>query len=105
MKEMLKAKIIQKKSVDSVMNEVTLLSRLKHSFLVNMAYAFQDRENLYLVMDYLNGGDLRYHIGKCRRFTEPQCKFFISCLILALEYLHSHNIIHRDIKPENIVLD
>lgn len=105
MKEMLKAKIIQKKSVDSVMNEVSLLTKLKHPFLVNMSYAFQDRENLYLVMDYLNGGDLRYHIGKCRRFSESQCKFFIACIIVALEYLHSNNIIHRDIKPENLVLD
>lgn len=105
MKEMLKVKIIQKKSVDSVMNEVDLLRTLKHPFLVNMTYAFQDRENLYLVMDYINGGDLRYHIGKCRRFSESQSKFFIACIILALEYLHSHNIIHRDIKPENIVLD
>lgn len=102
---MLKTKIIDKKSVDSVMNEVYLLSRVRHPFLVNMAYAFQDRENLYLVMDYLNGGDLRYHIGKCRRFTELQCKFFIACIIVSLSYLHAHNIIHRDIKPENIVLD
>lgn len=69
MKEMYKAKIIQKKSINSVMNERTLLSRLKHSFIINMSYAFQDRENLYLIMDYLDGGDLRYHIGKRRRFS------------------------------------
>jgi protein kinase A len=66
---MYKAKIIDKKSVDSVMNEVKLLSKLRHPFLVNMTYAFQDRDNLYLIMDYLNGGDLRYHIGKVRKFT------------------------------------
>ena len=51
------------------MNERTLLSRLKHPFIVNMTYAFQDKENLYLIMDFLNGGDLRYHIGIRRRFS------------------------------------
>jgi serine/threonine protein kinase len=70
-----------------------------------MNFCFQDRENLYLVMDLLTGGDLRFHIGKHRRFTEIQSKFFICCVILSLEYIHSNNIIHRDIKPENLVLE
>lgn len=70
MKEMNKALIVTKKSVNSVMNERKLLSQLKHPFLVNMNCAFQDRENLYLIMDYLSGGDLRYHIGRNRRFNE-----------------------------------
>ncbi len=68
MKEMLKAKIIDKKSVKSVMNERQLIGRLYHPFLINIIYAFQDRETLYLGMDYVNGGDLRYHIGCMRRF-------------------------------------
>ena len=70
-----------------------------------MTYAFQDRENLFLVMDYLDGGDLRYHIGKHRSFSEKETKFFIANLIVGLEYLHKCKIIHRDIKPENLVLD
>ena len=72
MKEMSKARILSKKSVNSVMNERKLLSVLRHSFIVNMHYAFQDRENLYLVMDLMNGGDLRYHLGRNKRFTEEQ---------------------------------
>ena len=64
MKEMSKSLIITKKSVHSVMNERELLSELKHIFLINMLNAFQDRENLYLVMDYMSGGDLRYHVGR-----------------------------------------
>jgi serine/threonine protein kinase len=64
------------------MNERKLLSSLKHPFLVNMNYAFQDRDNLYLVMDLLNGGDLRYHISKHRKFTEEQTRFFLACLLL-----------------------
>ena len=72
MKEMSKARIITKRSIKSVMNERQILTQLHNPFIVNMYYAFQDRENLYLVMDVLNGGDLRYHICKHRRFTEEQ---------------------------------
>ena len=70
-----------------------------------MQYAFQDRENLYLVMDLLTGGDLRYHIARHRKFTEEQTKFFIACILVALEYIHGKSILHRDIKPENLVFD
>ena len=80
-----------------------------------MTYAFQDRENLYLVMDLLTGGDLRYHICSNRKFSEEQTSklttstqslgFFVAWMISALEYIHNKGIIHRDIKPENLVLD
>ena len=70
MKEMSKARILTKRSVKSVMNERQILTQLHSLFLVNMYYAFQDRENLYLVMDLLNGGDLRYHICRYRKFDE-----------------------------------
>lgn len=105
MKEMSKSLIITKKSVNSVINERNLLCSLKHPFIVNMFYAFQDRDNLYLVMDFMSGGDLRFHIGKQRRFNEEQTRFFVACIFMGLEYLHKNNIIHRDIKPENLVLD
>ena len=63
-----------------------------------MHFSFQDKDYLYLVMDYLTGGDLRYHLTKHK-------KFFIACILLGLEYCHYNKIIHRDIKPENLVLD
>ncbi|KAM3137544.1 hypothetical protein pb186bvf_010334 [Paramecium bursaria] len=105
LKEMSKAKIIQKRSVNSVLNEKYLLEHLHHPFLVNMQYAFQDRENLFLIIDLLTGGDLRFHLGKMRRFSENQTKFFVACILLSLTYLHQNGIIHRDLKPENLVLD
>ncbi|CAK60256.1 unnamed protein product (macronuclear) [Paramecium tetraurelia] len=105
LKEMSKAKVIQKRSVNSVLNEKYLLEHLHHPFLVNMWYAFQDRENLFLIIDLLTGGDLRFHLGKMRRFSEAQAKFFVACILLALTYLHQNGIIHRDLKPENLVLD
>lgn len=59
------------------MNERNLLNTVKHPFLVNMHFAYQDRDNLYLVMDLLPGGDLRYHIGRQRRFNEEQTSKYI----------------------------
>lgn len=72
MKEMSKALILMKKSVEGVQNERRLLTRLSHQFIANMVAAFHDRDNLYLLMDLLPGGDLRYHIGKLKRFNEEQ---------------------------------
>ena len=102
---MSKLKIVDQKSEKSINSEREFLSKLRHPFIVNMHYAFQDNDNLYLVMDMLSGGDLRYHITKNRRFSEEQTRFFIGCIIIALEYIHNNNVIHRDIKPENLVLD
>ncbi|CAG9312365.1 unnamed protein product [Blepharisma stoltei] len=105
MKEMYKFRVVSKRSVYSVMNERKLLSILKHPFIVNMQYAFQDKENLFLAMDLMTGGDLRFHIGKVRRFTEEETRFFVACIVTGLEYLHVNGVIHRDIKPENLVFD
>ena len=105
LKEMSKLKIIDKKSEKSINSEREFLSKLNHPFIVNMHYAFQDKDNLYLVMDMLSGGDLRYHVSRYRKFSEEQTRFFISNIVYALQYIHENNVIHRDIKPENLVLD
>lgn len=70
-----------------------------------MIYAFQDRVNLYLIMDYMPGGDLRFQIGRTEMFPEHVVKFFVCCILLSLKCLHENNIIHRDIKPENLIFD
>ena len=105
MKEMSKAKIIDKRSEKSVKYERDLLELMNHPFIINMHFSFQDSENLYIAMDLLTGGDLRYHICKRKKFFEEQTKFFIACIILSLDYIHTNNILHRDLKPENLVLD
>ena len=105
MKIMSKVKIIKKNSIKNVLNEKNLLSKLKNPFLVNMVESFQDKDNLYLIMDLLLGGDLRYHINQRKEFKEKELKFIMSCTILGLDYLHKNNIIHKDIKPENLVFD
>ena len=105
LKETSKVRIIDKKSEKSINSEREFLSKLNHPFIVNMHYAFQDKDHLYLVMDLLNGGDLRFHISRYRKFSEEQTRFFIANMIYALEYIHENNVIHRDIKPENLVLE
>ena len=102
---MSKAKIIDKKSVDSILGEKNLLSELHHPFIVNMVYSFQDHDYLYLVMDLLPGGNLRYHLSIKNHFNEKQIKFLIGCIMIGLKYIHGQNILHRDIKPENLVFD
>ena len=105
LKEMSKVKIIDRRSEKSIKSEREFLAKLHHPFIVNMACAFQDYENLYLVMDLLTGGDLRYHLCRVQKFSEDETKFFFACLLLGLEYIHGNNIIHRDIKPENLVCE
>ena len=102
---MSKLKVLDKKSEKSINSEREFLSKLHNPFIVNMHYAFQDSENLYLVMDLMPGGDLRFHISRHKKFSEEQTRFFICGIIIALEYIHANNVIHRDIKPENLVLD
>ena len=103
MKEMSKAKISLKKSIKSVANERKFLEQFNYNLLCNMYYAFQDDETLYIVMDYLSGGDLRYLICRRNYFTEIETKFIAACITLNLNYIHEKNIIHRDLKPENLV--
>ena len=99
MKEMSKALVVMKKSVDNVLNERKILEGLRSPFIANMVCAFNDRDNLYLVMDLLSGADLRYRIGAITKFTEDEAKFLIGCILSAVDFIHRKKIFHRDIKP------
>ena len=105
MKEMSKAKIIDKRSEKSIKSERDLLQMMNHPFIVNMHFSFQDNDHLFIAMDFLTGGDLRYHIFRQKKFSEEETKFFLACIIISLEYIHTNNILHRDLKPENLVMD
>lgn len=104
MKQISKYTLVQTKG-SSFINERNMLIELSHPFIIKIHFAFQDKYNLYLIVDYFQGGDLRYYLIQKVRFTEWQTKFFICSTILGLEHLQNHNIIHRDIKPENLLLD
>ncbi|XP_069352105.1 serine/threonine-protein kinase 32B isoform X2 [Eulemur rufifrons] len=105
MKYMNKQKCIERDEVRNVFRELQIMQGLEHPFLVNLWYSFQDEEDMFMVVDLLLGGDLRYHLQQNVHFTEGAVKLYICELALALEYLQRYHIIHRDIKPDNVLLD
>ncbi|XP_067851990.1 serine/threonine-protein kinase 32A-like [Heptranchias perlo] len=105
MKYMNKQKCVERNEVRNVFKELQIMQGLEHPFLVNLWYSFQDEEDMFMVVDLLLGGDLRYHLQQNVHFKEGTVKLYICELALALDYLQSRHIIHRDIKPDNILLD
>ncbi len=81
------------------------MAKIRSPFIVRLCYAFQTPEKLYLVMEFLPGGELFYHLRRAKRFDEPRAVFYAAEIILALECLHKNSIIYRDLKPENVLLD
>jgi serine/threonine protein kinase SCH9 len=108
MKVLSKKVIVQKKEVAHTLGERNILVRTATDdspFIVALKYSFQTPTDLYLVTDFMSGGELFWHLQKEGRFNETRAKFYIAELILALEHLHKHDIVYRDLKPENILLD
>ncbi|KAJ8673508.1 hypothetical protein QAD02_004770 [Eretmocerus hayati] len=85
--------------------ERNILVDVEHPFIVRLHYAFQSESKLYLILDFLRGGDLFSRLSKQLMFTEEDVKFYLAELALALDHVHSLGIIYRDLKPENILLD
>lgn len=85
--------------------ERNILADVEHPFIVRLHYAFQTEGKLYLILDFLRGGDLFTRLSKEVMFTEEDVKFYLAELALALQHLHTLGIIYRDLKPENLLLD
>ena len=108
MKVLSKKVIVQKKEVAHTVGERNILVRTATSdspFIVGLKFSFQTPSDLYLVTDYMSGGELFWHLQKDGRFDEHRAKFYIAELILAIQHLHKNDIVYRDLKPENILLD
>ena len=100
-----KQQVVKMKQVEHTNDERRMLKLVEHPFLIRMWGTFQDSRNLFMVMDYIEGGELFSLLRKSQRFPNPVAKFYAAEVTLAVEYLHSHDIIYRDLKPENILLD
>ncbi|KAF6225047.1 hypothetical protein HO133_010242 [Letharia lupina] len=100
-----KAQVVKMKQVEHTIDERKMLQKVKHAFLVTLWGTFQDSKNLYMVMDFVEGGELFSLLRKSQRFPNPVAKFYAAEVTLALDYLHAQGIIYRDLKPENLLLD
>ncbi|KAI9373894.1 kinase-like domain-containing protein [Aspergillus egyptiacus] len=100
-----KAQVVKMKQIEHTNDERRMLNRVRHPFLITLWGTWQDAKNLYMVMDFVEGGELFSLLRKSQRFPNPVAKFYAAEVTLALEYLHSLDIIYRDLKPENLLLD
>lgn len=105
MKKLKKKRIIDKKQVLHTKTERNLLASLSHPFIVELQYAFQTETSLFMVTNFIQGGELYFHLRKEKYFDEDRTRFIASEIFLALEYLHENKYIYRDLKPENILID
>ena len=105
MKKLNKPFIKKNRQEQNIINERILLSKMNYPFLVKLYCCFQDKEYLYFIMEFIQGGELFFHLHREIRFDDEKTRFYIAELILALNFLHKNKIIYRDIKPENILLD
>ena len=97
--------IVKKNQVSHTQTERALLEKLKHPFIVRLNYAFQDSKRLYFLTEFLQGGELFFHLRRNSGYKEKAVRFYMCQILLALEYMHNNNYIYRDLKPENILID
>eukprot|EP01098_Paradermamoeba_levis_P003892 TRINITY_DN1721_c0_g1_i1.p1 TRINITY_DN1721_c0_g1~~TRINITY_DN1721_c0_g1_i1.p1 ORF type:complete len:416 (-),score=130.17 TRINITY_DN1721_c0_g1_i1:91-1245(-) len=105
MKVLRKDTVIARKQVEHTKAEKAILQKISHPFIISLRYSFQTKEKLYMILDFVNGGEIFTHLKKEGRFSEERVRFYAAELSLALGYLHSHNVAYRDLKPENVLLD
>ncbi|XP_022754680.1 serine/threonine-protein kinase tricorner-like isoform X3 [Durio zibethinus] len=105
MKKLKKSEMLMRGQVEHVRAERNLLAEVASHCIVKLYYSFQDAEFLYLIMEYLPGGDMMTLLMREDTLTENVAKFYIAQSVLAIESIHKHNYIHRDIKPDNLLLD
>jgi len=104
MKVLNKAHIVEHNEVEHTKSELHILQSLHHPFLMNLHFSFQTEDNLYFILDFVNGGELFFHLQQEKRFSIERTRFYAAEILLALEHLHDAGIVYRDLKPENLLL-
>ncbi|SCU89987.1 LANO_0D07162g1_1 [Lachancea nothofagi CBS 11611] len=105
LKAIRKSYIVSKSEVVHTLAERTVLARVDNPFIVPLKFTFQSPDKLYIVLAFINGGELFYHLQREGRFSLSRARFYAAELLCALETLHNLDVIYRDLKPENILLD
>ena len=105
LKTIRKAHIISRSEVAHTLAERSVLAQINNPFIVPLKFSFQSPEKLYLVLAFVNGGELFHHLQREQRFDVNRARFYTAELLCALECLHGFNVVYRDLKPENILLD
>ncbi|EGD77743.1 AGC/AKT protein kinase [Salpingoeca rosetta] len=100
-----KSMILEKNELAHTFTENSVLAKCSHPFLTSLHYSFQTPDLLCFVMEYVNGGELFFHLRKEKKFSEDRTRIYIAEILLALTYLHDQGIIYRDLKLENLLLD
>lgn len=101
---MSKRRIKMKKADQLTKNEREALAAVQSKFVVNLKYSFQTKEDLFLILEMMTGGDLGYHLSQVGRFPKKQCLYYAARILLALQALHDQQYVYRDLKPENCLL-
>ena len=104
MKIYIKSDIREKNQESNTKTERNLMTQINFPFIVSVKFAFQTESKLFLVQEFIQGGDLFFHMHSCKKFSNEKAKFYTVEIILAIEYLHNNNMIYRDLKPENILI-
>jgi serum/glucocorticoid-regulated kinase 2 len=105
LKTIRKAHIVNRNEITHTLAERLVLAQVNSPFIVPLKFSFQSEQKLYLVLAFVNGGELFHHLQREHRFDEERARFYSAELLLALEHLHELDVVYRDLKPENILLD
>ena len=105
MKVLKKEMLEQRNQITNTKTEREIMGGVDHPFIVQLRFAFQTADKLYMLMDFINGGELFFHLRRAQRFTEEKTRFYAAEVLVALNYLHSLGVVYRDLKPENVLID
>ncbi|KAG5875332.1 hypothetical protein JTB14_018740 [Gonioctena quinquepunctata] len=105
MKVMEKVNIIRTKQLAHTISEIRFLDAFEFPFMIHMDFFFMNNVYVFLVMPFVNGGEMFYHLRTIKKFDESLCKFYAAQVVMSFEFIHYLGVVYRDLKPENILID